>query len=188
MDSFAIIGAGKVGSILGSIVQNAGFKISYYVRDPEKYSDLSPVHPIQALDERFIILAMPGSNTNNVLKQLGDLTGKVVFDATNRVDYLENGLQNILKDYSKTHFVKIFNTLGFNIMSDPRFGKEVADLFIAGDDPESLEISVKLAENAGLNPVIFPLSSSTNLEAMAWLWITLSRSKGRDIAFKILQR
>ena len=87
--------------------------------------------------------------------------------------------------------VKIFNTVGFNVMADPRFGENRAILFYCGDDPASKKTAAQLAAELGFEPLdAGPLKQARLLEPFALLWITLANFYGysRDIAFDLLRR
>ena len=49
--------------------------------------------------------------------------------------------------------VKILNTVGFNIMNNPQFGRDQALMFYCGDDAEAKRIAFQLATELGFDPI-----------------------------------
>jgi predicted dinucleotide-binding enzyme len=95
----------------------------------------------------------------------------------------------LARQFPEVEFIKAFNTIGFNIMEDPLFGSIRADGYFAGDDEQGLKLVELLITDLGFDPIhVGAVQMATNLEALAWLWITQSRTRGREIAFKLLSR
>ena len=87
--------------------------------------------------------------------------------------------------------VKIFNTVGWESMENPRYGNEVATMFYAGDDIEAKQIAAQLAREIGFEPVdVGTLSASKFLETLAGVWgqLAYSQGMGRNIAWRLLRR
>ncbi|NIM50921.1 MAG: NAD(P)-binding domain-containing protein [Gemmatimonadales bacterium] len=87
--------------------------------------------------------------------------------------------------------VKAFNTLGAQNFLNPRFGGQVANMFICGDDVAAKSTVGKLVEELGFDLVdAGPLTSARLLEPLAMLWIRLAYAEGLgpEIAFKLLRR
>jgi predicted dinucleotide-binding enzyme len=86
--------------------------------------------------------------------------------------------------------VKIFNTVGYNVMANPSFPAGPATLFYAGDDPAAKKVAHDLAAQIGFDPAdAGPLSKSRVLEYFAILWIGLAYGGyGREIAFQLMRR
>jgi 8-hydroxy-5-deazaflavin:NADPH oxidoreductase len=85
----AIIGAGNVGSALGSTWLESGEDVVYGIPDPAdpKYRSLPQERlntPLEAArDAQVIVLATPWQATEAAVKSLGDLSGKILIDCTN---------------------------------------------------------------------------------------------------------
>jgi predicted dinucleotide-binding enzyme len=86
--------------------------------------------------------------------------------------------------------VKAFNTAGFEVYADPRFGSDVASLFVCGDDAAAKETVAELARELGMEPVdCGKLAQARRLEELALLWISLAtQGQGRAHAFRLLRR
>jgi 8-hydroxy-5-deazaflavin:NADPH oxidoreductase len=100
----AIIGAGNVGGTLGTAwAQKAGHEIFFGVRNPT--SDQTQAL-VQRLDGRaqagtpaqaaafaeFIVLTTPWNAAETAIRSMGDLSGKIILDATNPLAAGPDGL------------------------------------------------------------------------------------------------
>ena len=202
----AIIGTGNVGGALARAWARAGHRIFLGVRNVQDQKVLaltaggplisahSPAEAVNAAEA--LLFAIPPNALRQVLDNLGDLKGKVLIDATNsvRVKAGEFGsVADALRAWTKsTDVVKCFNTTGFNVMENPRFGGVAADMFMAGSSARAKEIARQLASDAGF-AVCYDLGGDERiplLESLAAIWIDLAmaQGQGRNIAFKLLKR
>ena len=81
----AIIGAGNVGTACGGGWVSSGHAVTYGVRDAAaaKYAGLSVAPVSEAVRAaEAILLATPWDATEAALKAAGDLSGKLLLDAT----------------------------------------------------------------------------------------------------------
>jgi len=199
----AVIGAGGVGDALGTRLRDQDHSVRWGVRKPgdPKYAGMDARDILEAAaDAEILILAVPWSAAEDAITQMGDVRGKIVIDAMNPITPDFSGLVN-LGDKSAgemvagwalgARVVKAFNTIGSNIMEDPRFGDINTTILIAGDDEAAKNSVSQLAHDIGFTPVdAGPLAMSRHLEALAWIWITLAvkQGLGRDIVFQLLRR
>jgi predicted dinucleotide-binding enzyme len=113
-----------------------------------------------------IILATPGitdeAGTKAFCESLGDLSGKIILDATNPLGPFQEGLnvccwggdgmsggELMAKYLSSSKVYKTFNTVGVEHMAEA-FGK---DMFIAGDaDEEARAIAEGVVAAVGFKP------------------------------------
>ena len=126
--------------------------------------------------------------------------GKILLDCTNpllpglgglEVGQNTSGAESVAQWAPGARVVKIFNTVGYNIMANPAFGNERASMLLCGDDAEAKRVASGLAEDAGFEPVdAGPLTQARLLEPFALLWITmaLKYGHGREMAFRLLRR
>lgn len=204
----AIIGAGNVGKTLGRRWATAGHEVTFGVRDPnsEKSQELANSGTsvgslaYAAAFGDVVVFATPWSATADAVRAAGDLSDKPVLDCTNpiRADFtgLEFGTDDSAGERMAAmipgaRVVKIFNTVGYNVMESPLFGDEPASMLYCGDDPSAKHIAAKLAADLGFEPVdAGPLVQSRSLEALAWLWISMAikYGHGREIAFNLHRR
>lgn len=202
----AIIGTGNVGGALAKAFANKGYQIYLGVRDPNSFKgkDLLTLPSISAhsVNEAVqisdvIILSTPAKEVVNVTESLGDTTGKVIIDTMNNVQRSQNREETstteiILKHTQTKDVVKCFNTTGANILSNPVFGEESLDLFVAGDSKKGKEIAKQLALDLGFADC-YDVGGNDRfglMEEFALFWINLAmfQKLGRDIGFKLLKR
>jgi len=143
-----------------------------------------------------VVLATPWAAALDAVRAAGSLAGKVVVDCTNPVG---PGLRHALPDGSAAEViaaaasgarvVKAFNTAGFEVYADPRFGTDAASLFLCGHDADAKQTVAGLARELGLEPVdCGDLGQARRLEELALLWISLAAQGGRAHAFRLLRR
>ena len=202
----AIIGTGNVGGVLAKAWAGAGHRIFLGVRnlqDPKVLALtavgplISPHSPAEAVnDAETVLFAIPPNALRKVLDDIGDLKGKVLIDATNSVRTRPGEFASVadaLRSWTNsTDVVKCFNTTGFNVMENPKFGEMAADMFMAGSSARAKEIARQLARDAGFDEC-YDLGGDERiplLESLAGIWIDLAIVQGqsREIAFKLLKR
>ena len=207
----AIIGAGNVGGTLGTRWARAGHDVIFGSRDPNKgdvkellakagptAKAATPAEAARASE--ILLLSTPWPADQDAIQGLGDLSGKVLIDATNP---LLPGLAGLELGTSTSagekvagwapgaKVVKSFNTVGFNIMAETSFGADKPVMFYCGDDAGAKQKVAQLANALGFEAVdAGPLKQARVLEPFAMMWISLANQYGlgRDIAFKLLRR
>jgi predicted dinucleotide-binding enzyme len=206
--NIGIVGSGSVGGTLGRRLAEAGHAVAFGTRRPEspEMSQFASLPRARVTSQReaaqwaqAIILATPWPSTAEAVRGLGDLSGKILLDATNPVKpdlsglELENttsGGEQVAGWARGAHVVKIFNTVGYNIMANPHFGEKPATMFYCGDDVASKAVAHGLASELGFAPVdAGPLRQARLLEPFALLWISLAfGGQGREIGFQLMRR
>ena len=88
-----------------------------------------------------------------------------------------------------TPVFRAFNSMGWEIFADPKFGDDVADLFYAGPDIPARETVEGLIADVGLRPM-YAGADADVVDASLRLWFALvsARNAGRGMAFKVLTR
>lgn len=199
----AILGAGNVGAALGKRFAEAGHDVTYGVRNPARSRDAIPGAKIETIaeasrDAEMIVLAVPFGAVRQALLDCGDITGKIIVDATNPLTMTDKGLaltcgfdtsgaEQIVPMTAGAKLVKSFNSTGFGNMADP--GKSM--MLVCGDDHDAVETVRKLAEDIGFEAIaIGDITKARLLEPLAMLWIHLAYSTklSRDFAFQIFRR
>lgn len=206
----AIIGAGNVGAALARGWAKKGHKIHVGVRNPNdaKYQALKSqlgaqavfVQPAEAAKAAgVILLATPWSQTEQVVKGLGVVSGKIVIDATNPLKgdlsglthgYDTSAAEQIQSWVPDAKVVKAFNTVGANIMEKPEIKGYKAMMYFCGDDKAARQTVKQLIADIGFEPVeAGNLSEARLLEPLAMLWIKSAYAfgMGRDFAFGLLK-
>ncbi len=154
-ETVALIGTGNVGAALGQRFALRGHQIVYGSRDPAAADvrelvattghgavAVSPAEAAARSD--IIVLAVPWSAAEDVVRTLGELTGKIIVDPTNpRVmasdgfaDYPieDSNAERIARLAPGAHVVKAFSTLGAETMLDPKLAGSPVTVPIVGDD------------------------------------------------------
>ncbi len=208
----AIFGAGSVGSALGRGWAKVGHSVFFVVRGGSEKSDARLGALLRETGAQsgtasegvafadVVVLALPWEATEAALGGAGDLSGKVVLDATNPllpnfagliVPPAGSGGQQVAVWAPGAHVVKIFNSTGANNMANPAYGEGAAAMFYAGDDGVAKRAAHGLATDLGFDAVdAGPLAASARLESLALLWITLAyaQGQGREFAFRLMKR
>jgi NADPH-dependent F420 reductase len=208
--NIGIIGSGNVGGTLGTRWAHAGHKVTFGSRHPEskEMRDLAAKaganaragSVAQTAQADVILLATPWPAAEEAIRAAGDLSGKVVIDATNplRPDLsaltagtTTSAAEQVAQWTPAARVVKAFNTVGANIMANPAFGADRPVMLYCGNDAKAKQIVHSLIAELGFEPVdAGPLTQARTLEPFALLWISLAYQAGlgREIAFKLLRR
>jgi predicted dinucleotide-binding enzyme len=204
--NIAIIGTGNIGSALAKSWAKAGHKICLGVRDTQNFKgkSLLGTHNISAHSisdavaqaEVVLIAAVPPA-TADIVREMGNISGKIVIDAMNSVRTKPEGYNDTFEALTAlTHdaeIVKCFNTTGYENMGNPIYPNDVRiDMYMAGDSKIAKEIASHLAKDAGFeNCYNFGGNDKVALLeqfALAWINLAIIQGQGRNIAFKILKR
>lgn len=203
--NIAIIGSGNVGGALAQQWFKAGHTVIIGAKLP--LSDKNIQLATKIGEDRFasienavsqsdvILIATPPTAIFEILQQLGDVTGKVIIDATNSVMKSPEPYKTVyhcLMDKTKGEIVKCFNTTGYENMLNPQYKDLAIDMFMAGDSDHAKVIAKQLALDCGFAACIdFGKSDKVELLekfALSWINLAIMQGHGRDIAFKVLHR
>ena len=145
-----------------------------------------------------MLLAVPGTAAEQVTKDLGDLSGKIIIDPTNRVErntpdgWANHGVPGgsnaelIQAAAPNARVVKAFNTLNWRQMVDPETSGGPITIAIAGNDPAAKAVVAELIKGMGLEVVDFgPLRFANTLEEMLVTW---ANARGRMASFNYYMR
>ena len=173
-DTIAIIGTGNVGMALGTEFARQGHTIVYGSRSPLglKALDLakqtdgnsSTAIPREAAAvAEVIVLAVPGMVVEEVVRHLGDLSGKLIIDATNPLLMdepmhfsfgVESSNGEIVQAAAPLALVvKAFNTITWQSMIDPEDSDGPLYVPLAGNDGPAKEKVAKMVVKMGLEPI-----------------------------------
>jgi predicted dinucleotide-binding enzyme len=200
----AVIGAGNIGGTLGKAWAKIGHQVLIGVRDASSPKVQALVRSLPAnasIDTianacafgEVVLLAVPGSAVEEVIvAQAKCLAGKIVIDATNRVGAPEMSCTRILAANAPSARVfRAFNTAGWEVFADPRFGDAQADLFYCGPEGSTQRIVEGLIADVGLHPVrVGTLEQVKLVDAIGALWINqaFGQKMGRQFSFMLLTR
>lgn len=198
----AILGAGRVGTTLGRRFADAGHDVVYGVRAPTdpKHAD-APGQVLTLADaasrSEVLVLTTAWAGAEDTLRAAGDLAGKVLIDATNPIGpgmvlthgTSDSGAEQVARWAPGAQVVKAFNSIGMEVMANPRFGEARSVLWLCGDDVAACDLVSQLATDIGFEPVrLGPLQRARFLEPAALVWITASATLGREFSWGILRR
>ena len=171
-ETVAVIGTGNVGMALGTEFGGLGHTIIYGSRTPDaaktaalvgKTRNASAALPADAAAAAdVIVLAVPGMATEAVAKGLGDLSGKIIIDATNPLIFSGNpptvtfgtdrSMGEIVQEAHPNAFVvKAFNTIGWPLMIDPPVPAPVIP--IAGENTDAKKQVAEWVRAMGIDTV-----------------------------------
>lgn len=201
--NIGIIGSGSIGGNLGQMWAALGHEIVYGVRDTNSdnaraaldaaggHARLANVAEAAAFGE-VVVIAVPWSAIPAVLEQVGDLSGKIVIDTTNRFGRVKpedgaSAAQYIAERLPAARIVKAYNTIPAEHLLKPEFGGGRVAAFIASDNREARETVMQLSQAIGLDAIdTGGLSVAPALEQMVFVFAAAARTYGRNIAFSIL--
>src|ERR1700722_2282881 len=171
-----IIGAGHIGSTLGTLWVKAGHPVMFSSRHPEELAPL--VQELGALAKSgavadaiafgdVVFIAVPYGAYPQIGKDYGNLlSGKIVLDAGNATarrdgeeitnEAKEEGIGAVSAKYLPgARIVRAFNSMGYKFFASEanRAGERMA-IPLASDDKEALATASALVHDAGFDPVI----------------------------------
>jgi predicted dinucleotide-binding enzyme len=170
-----ILGSGLMGGKLGAIFARAGHEVLFsYARSKEKLERLAREAggkaragtPREAAhDADTVLLAVHWLRFDDVLKQAGDLSGKVVVTCSLPMNEENTELvigrttsaaEQLARKIPKARVVSAFNTVPSEVFFDVYEAKRNTSrpsLVYCGDDQDSKEVAAGLIRDAGFDPV-----------------------------------
>jgi len=204
-----ILGSGLMGGKLGTIFARAGHEVVFsYARSNDKLKKLardaqgnaSPGTPGEAAKQAdALLLAVHWSRLDDVLKQVGDLSGKVIvtcslpMDAGNTKLIIANttsGAEELAKKVPRALVVSAFNTVPSEVLFgvfEARRKNIKPSLVYCGDDANSKQIAAELIRDVGFDPVdAGPLQIARYTEPFALLVAQLAYEGegGPELAYR----
>jgi len=170
-----ILGSGLMGAKLGTIFARAGHGIVFsYARSQDKLKKLARDAGAKAQagtpreaaqDADAVLLAVHWSRFDDVLKQSGDLSGKVIVTCSLPMDddntklvigTTTSGAEELAKKVPRAHVVCAFNTVPSEVLFGVFEAKRRAtrpSLVYCGDDEHAKKLTAKLIRDVGFDPV-----------------------------------
>ena len=204
-----ILGSGLMGAKLGTIFAHAGHEVVFsYARSQQKLNKLAreagegaragtPREAAQEADA--ILLAVHWSRMDDVLKQAGDLSGKVIvtcslpMDAGNTkliVANTSSGAEELAKKIPKARVASAFNTVPSEVLFgvyEARRKTTRPSLVYCGDDEIGKTVAAELIRDVGFDPVdVGPLRIARYTEPFAVLVAQLAYEGegGPELAYR----
>jgi predicted dinucleotide-binding enzyme len=199
--NIAIIGAGNVGTTLGSALDAQGYSIVYGTRDSAKAGVRNAKTVAQALSgAEVVILATPWLATESLVCEFADeLADKIVIDATNPINpsltrlavgFNTSGAELLQSQARRAKFYKAFNSTGVSVMAKPRFPEGKAVMFVAGPGGADKKTVLRIVADVGFKAVdAGELKAARLLEPLAMLWVQLAlKEHTRELALVMARR
>jgi predicted dinucleotide-binding enzyme len=163
-----------MGGKLGTIFARAGHEVVFsYARTRKKLEKLArdagatarAGTPAEAArDADAVLLAVHWSRVDDVVKQAGDLSNKVIVtctlpmngdDTALVVGLKSSGAEKLAQKLKKGRIVSAFNTVPSEVLFDvfEARGKAKPSLVYCGDDVGAKEIAARLIRDVGFDPV-----------------------------------
>lgn len=197
----AVFGTGSAGQTLAAGFARVGHEVVVGTRDPEAtrardgwtadlplatYADAAAGAPV-------VVLAVSGAGAADALAAAGDLTGTVVLDVSNPLDFsagfpptlsvkdTDSLAEQLQRAHPEARVVKALNTVNAALMVDPR---SLADgdhtIFVAGDDADARALVKGMLADLGWSDVVefTSLDAARGLEMWLPLWVRLMQNLG----------
>lgn len=207
-----ILGSGLMGGKLGTLFARAGHKVVFsYAHNQQKLKRLAREAGKNALagtpagaakDADALLLAVHWSRINDVLKQAGDLSDKIIISCSlpmNAKDtelikaHTNSGAEELAKKVKKARVVAAFNTVPsevlFSVFKSKR-KKNRPNLLYCGDDRSAKKIAAKLISDVGFDPIdAGPLRIARYMEPFALLLAQLAyeSDEGPELAYRFVR-
>ncbi|MFE3190034.1 NADPH-dependent F420 reductase [Nocardia sp. NPDC059240] len=186
--SIAVIGTGRVGRAVGSALAAAGYPVVYGSRRPGGDS-IGVAEAVEGGD--VVVVATPPDAAADLAREHGEaLAGKLILDATNNVmGSPANASESFAEHAPKCRYVRAFNTLGTEVLTDPIFDGEPADMYFSCAQADRPAVD-ELITAVGLRPVYVGEQSYDLVDGVMRLWLTLAMREGhgRNMAFRMVTR
>ncbi len=205
----AVIGSGNVGTGLAKSWSKLGHAVVVGSRSPESERLVHLVSGIgngvsaAALAESVesadvIVLAIPWSAAEVSIAALGDLSGRLIIDATNPfvkglnlgIGHTDSGGEQVARWAPGAKIVKALNIVDARLLDGKKLDDREITIPIASDDTDAKKVANDLIVELGFDVVdAGKLEMSRLLEPLTLLMIKLSMKKslGNEIGFRVLR-
>jgi len=205
-----ILGSGLMGGKLGTIFAKAGHDVVFsYARTQRKLNRLareagsraSAGTPREAAEEAdVLLLAVHWSRVTDVLKQAGDLSGKVLItcsipmnasDTALAIAHTSSGAETLAKKTKRARVVSAFGTVPSEVLFDVFEAKRRTrrpSLLYCGNNDDAKSVVAQLIRDVGFEPVdAGPLRIARYLEpfTLAMAQLAYEGDDGPEVAYRI---
>jgi predicted dinucleotide-binding enzyme len=193
--NIGVLGSGQVAQTLASGLLDHGHSVTLGTRNPGKLSEWQTRNPKGRIGSfsdaaafgELVVLAVKGSAAADALRQAAksNLAGKVVIDTTNPIadappDHgvlrfftsLEDSLmERLQREFAGARFVKAFNSVGAELMVNPRLNGGPPSMFICGNDAGAKQTVSEILDQFGWETVDLGTSEAARaIEPLCILW------------------
>jgi len=204
-----ILGSGLMGGKLGTIFARAGHDVVFsYARSEQKLKRLArqaggnaqagtPSDAVRHADA--LLLAVPWSRVNDVLKQAGSVSGKVIVscsmpmtkdDSELAIAHTSSGAEALAKKVRRAHVVSAFGTVPSEVLFsvfDKRRRATRPSLVYCGDNRKAKQVAARLIRDVGFDPIdAGPLRTARYMEPFTMLVAQLAYEgkSGPQVAYR----
>ena len=205
----AVVGSGSVGTGLARAWPGLGHSVVIGSRSPESERVVELLASLgngvsaaglteSVADADVIVLAVPWGAAEVSLSALGDLSGRLVIDATNPfvgglnlgIGYDDSGGEQVARWAAGAHIVKALNIVDARLLDGKKLDGREISIPICGDNKEAKRVIGELIAELGFDVIdVGELEISRLLEPLCLLMIKLSikKSLGAEIGFRVLR-
>jgi predicted dinucleotide-binding enzyme len=179
---------GKLGTLFAKVGHDVTFSYAHSSTKLERLAretgnNASAGTPHEATEDAdVVLLAVHWSRVDDVLKQAGDLSGKIVISCTlpmNRGDtalavaHTTSGAEAIARKKRKARVVSAFSTAPSEVLFDvfaKRKRKTRPSMVYCGDDKRAKKVAARLIREIGFEPIdVGPLETARYIEPASLL-------------------
>lgn len=208
----AVLGTGTVGRTIAARLVELGHDVRLGTRDPgatrsrEGWVDVRGVELVTFADATagadLVVHAGSGAAALELLADAGDLSGRVLVDISNPLDFsagfpptlsvkdTDSLGEQIQRAFPDSFVVKTLNTLTADLMVHPERLPEATSVFVSGDDAAAKQRVTALLTELGHRDVIDlgGIETARGVEMWMPLWLRLMGSLGTaDFNLKVVR-
>src|ERR1051325_1260783 len=190
-----ILGSGEVGRALGDGFIKHRHEVMLGTRDANKLADWAAQNASARVGSfaegaefaELVVLAVSGKAASAALGLAGkqNLAGKTIIDATNPIadsppvngvlSYFtkqnESLMEQLQQEFAGAHFVKAFNSVGSDLMVNPRLDGGRPSMFICGNDATAKKEVTEILDQFGWETLDMGAAEAARaIEPLAMLW------------------
>jgi len=190
-----VIGSGDVGRTLGSGFLKHGHEVMMGTREAGKLSEWAKTNrggKVGTFAEaakfgEVVVVAVKGTVAADALRKAGkeNLSGKIIIDANNPIadappvngvlkfytDINESLMEKLQKEFAGAKFVKAFNSVGSDLMVNPKFKEGRPTMFICGNDEGAKKTVGSILEQFGWETAdMGKVEAARAIEPLSMLW------------------
>ncbi len=198
----AVLGTGSVGRTLAERLLELGHDVRLGTRDPsatrsrDDWTELRGVELTTfadaTADAELVVHAGSGAAALDLLAQAGDLSGKVLVDISNPLDFsagfpptlsvkdTDSLGEQVQRAFPDAFVVKTLNTLTAELMAHPDRLPEPTTVFVSGDDAAAKRLVTGLLVELGHQDVLDlgGIETSRGVEMWLPLWLRVMGALG----------
>jgi predicted dinucleotide-binding enzyme len=212
MKKIAVIGSGKVGEVLANGFLRHGYAVMRASREPQKLDawkqsakgEASVGTTVDAAKwGEIIVVAVKGSAAEATIEMIAPhIAGKTVIDTTNPIvaappqhgviQYFTNQNESLMERLQNkvpaAHFVKAFNSIGNELMVNPKLAEQPT-MFICGNDPGAKREVAEILTTFGWETLdVGYVEAARPIESLCMLWcVPVILGSARNFGFKIVR-